>query len=141
MNTNITMSEKATKDASLGNGYWFFFNYQNHEIVVYCSAISGREIVYVDEQEVSNKRSLRMNTVHEFAVDGNQLRIDITLKSLLGTEVRCMLLEGDKLLGDEKKSIAFTIAGKKLVGKKLLLWFFVIGFVSGFIGSYIAKHL
>ncbi len=134
MSTNND-NQEPKQDASFKNGFWFFFNHKGHEIVVFCSAVSGKEIVYVDEEEVSNKRSLRMSTLHSFEIEGEPLSIEVTLLSLLTTDVRCVLFVGKEKVAEERKSISLKVGKYKLAGKKALLFYFACGFVGGLVGA------
>jgi hypothetical protein len=134
MNTeNNHQSEN--QEATFRNGFWFFFNHKGHEIVVFCSAMSGKEIVYVDEEEVSNKRSLKMSTQHHIEIEGDSLCVEVRLMSLLSTDVQCTLLKDNDVIAKEQKSIPFKVGKHEMTGKKAILFYFACGFVGGLVGA------
>ncbi|MBY6187904.1 hypothetical protein KUV89_14895 [Marinobacter hydrocarbonoclasticus] len=53
-----------------------------HDIRVVCSMLTGRERVLVDGEEVSNKLSWRMRTVHRFELDGRNMEVDVAISSI-----------------------------------------------------------
>lgn len=54
----------------------------DHEVRVVCSMLTGREQVFVDGQEVSNKLSWRLRTVHRIELGQHQLEVEVVIASL-----------------------------------------------------------
>ncbi len=53
-----------------------------HQVRVVCSMLTGREQVFVDGREVSNKLSWRLRTRHRIDLEPHQLEVEVMVASL-----------------------------------------------------------
>ncbi len=60
-----------------------FFDVGDHVIEVFLSSYSGKETVTVDGAVVSAKRNWRYRSSHEFTLDGDSYRVEVTIISML----------------------------------------------------------
>ena len=77
--------------ASVKEGIWFVFNDENHTIHVWGSLLNGKENVFVDEQIVSEKRSIKQNSEHIFNIDNNEYKIKVSAVNRLMGPLECQL--------------------------------------------------
>lgn len=74
------MTENENVEVSMKKGMLFKFHYKNKLITYDCSPLSGKEIVKVDGDIVSESKNYKMSSSHEFSIDGKPAKIDLTLK-------------------------------------------------------------
>jgi hypothetical protein len=112
------------------SGSTTYFDVGDHVIEVFMSSFSGREIIRVDDQELSSRRNWHFRSDHEFELDGDAYLIRITIISLLKGQARVELqkngayldhdeIDYDKALGKGKHSTPVSlliIAGWGLLG-------------------------
>ncbi|CAM3830724.1 hypothetical protein [Parendozoicomonas haliclonae] len=116
--------------ASITNGYWFYFEVDGHNVAVFCSAISGQETVFVDDEIVSNFRNLlKMDARHTFQIDGVEYKIIIRTEKLLTGQISCTLRKGFQILGEQKKGLVQKFPFKTLFFT--LLFLFLAGYGAG----------
>ena len=84
------MDLPSTSHASLSDGFWFVLPEPAQGIVVWGSMFSGAERVYLDGEQVSERRTFRLRSEHRFTRDGADYTLTYGISSLLrGTvEVR-----------------------------------------------------
>lgn len=68
-----------------------FFDVGDHVIEVFMSSYSGREVVRVDDVEISSRRNWRYRSSHEFELDGERYTVAIIIVSLLKGQARVEL--------------------------------------------------
>ena len=86
-------------EASVKNGAWFVFPMQGYTIRVWGSLLTGIERVYVDDQIVSEHRSLGKLSEHRFSRNGEDFLATYTTVSLLRGPLECRLFRGGTLVG------------------------------------------
>lgn len=92
---------------SLLSGYQFNFQDGDTNVVVNASAWSGKEVVLVDQEEVSSKRnSHKMSTIHDFQANGKSYRVELQITNLFTGEVDCKLFREDCLIGYQHKGFS-----------------------------------
>lgn len=130
-------------DDTLQSGNWFFFNYDGHEVVVYINDTCSRQIVYVDEQVVCDKKHFRLRltsftTIHSFRLLQKDFRVTIQRKSYFEQNVIVSFHQDLDLIGKEEKHLTINGPfGIKLKGKKAMLFIFLSTFVIGFAASFL----
>ena len=121
------MSPELSKEkVSLKHGYWFYFDDESTQIVVFVSALSGKEVVFVDDEIVSNMRSFRLKATHSFEHKGQQYEVTIALGNLFKGTINCSLLKDGILLTKTSKSLYQRSLNK------LFLVSLCIGILCGF---------
>jgi hypothetical protein len=109
---------------SLRNGFWFYFNEVEPRIVVFSSAVNGREAVLVDEEIVSEKRVLFSRTgIHHFEHQGSAWTVTVALTNLWTGEITCTVF---------RNGVEVAKSTKAYLDRKRKLWPpFLIGAVCG----------
>ena len=133
-------------DDTLHAGNWLFFNYEGHEIVVYINDTCSRQIVYVDEQVISEKRTLgfkvtSFTSIHSFRLWGKDFRVTIQRKSYFEQSAMVSFHQDLDLIGKEEKHL--TIKGPfglHLKREKAMLFIFLCTFVVGFAASLLTAN-
>lgn len=83
---------------SFANGLEINFHDESSIITLWVSLYTGKEIVLINNQTVSKKRSFRRKTEHHFEFNGNEYVIELTLKSFLKLAWTCSLFRNGVLL-------------------------------------------
>ncbi len=93
---------------------------------------SGKEIIYVDEDIVSQKRCFGNLSTHLFSHQGKNYKVRLAIRSELRGELECQVYQGLKLIASENKAYSEDTSFDlwKTVGG-----LFAIGLVAG-IGLY-----
>jgi hypothetical protein len=121
---------KNMSTVTIRNGYWFFFEDQGTEIAVNASAFSGKETVYMNDNPVSEKRSMGVISLHNFQYNGKHYRIKFDVLNILTQKIECTLYVDGKIHSTETK--AYITGGWKGFVKQFFSW---VGFgaLTGFI--------
>lgn len=80
-------------------GIWFVFPVQGSTIRAWGSLLTGTERIYVDDQIVSEHRSLGKLSEHRFSRNGEDFLVAFTTVSLLRGPLECRLFRGGTLIG------------------------------------------
>lgn len=126
---NDVSAEKVDGLALFKDGFNFNFKVGDHLIHAWGSAKSGKELVHVDGQVVSDKRSFSRRSVHTFNLDNDSYEIEFQTVSLLTGELHCSLIK-DGVHVETLKQVPKYTANKKEAKWRIGLWF-VIGFFFG----------
>ncbi len=111
---------------SLKHGYWFYFEDEGTQIVAFASALSGKEVVLVDDEIVSSRYNFRLKATHSFEHKGRQYEVTIALENLLKGTITCSLQRGGILINKTSKSFHQQSL------KKVFLASLCIGALCGF---------
>ena len=130
--------DKCMDGVTLKNGYWFYFEDGNDQIAVFGSGWSGKEIVYFNDDPISETRNTKFESVHTFTKNGKHYQIVYRVISMMTGEVQCRLYINDQLHDEQSKAV---VKGDPKEMWKTLGKFFIIGMVFGFIGAQIATRL
>jgi hypothetical protein len=131
---NISTMNENTK-VSLTKGYWFYFEDAGLKITAFGSGFSGKEIIYINDEIVSEKRNYRIKSTHCFDYAGNTYEVSFEMKNMLTGELVCSLTKNKELLHTESKAYF----SKKNVGITSMLQLFLISVLFG-IGMYTAGY-
>ncbi len=115
-----------------GKGYIFLFTDGNDEIEIHGSALSGKEVVYYNEEIVSEKRSFGITSHHLFNRGDNNYKVTFTITSLLRGAIECSLYKNGELIGQEEQTM-YQGSGIKLIG--LIIIFLAFGVIVGYSGA------
>jgi len=126
------METKSYKDL-FKNGYNFHFDVDGHHIHCYGSINSGKEILYIDEQVISEKRTFRRKSVTAFEIDNNNFEVEYNMVSMLKGELHCTLIKN----GVHVETQIMTMSQEESKGAFWVgFWsFFAIGAIVGFFGA------
>jgi len=118
---------------SLTNGYWFYFQDEGLDIVAHGSAWNGKEVVYVNEDPVSEKRVLtKFKSEHDFRHSGKDYRVEFEMVSIMRGELECRLYVDGELHSSHSKAFV----DRQMNGWQFLLklaGLFVAGFIFGYL--------
>lgn len=144
---NATTSKPSRMNISIRQGTHCYFDVDDATITVWGSNWTGREKVWVDDQLVSSKLSLRFTTEHLFENNGHQYRVLFHIVSVASGHVRIELFRDGEMI-DFDEAHARTLKINPETGKvdwwaesrSLLAWV-LIGAGSGAIIGYLAATL
>jgi len=138
-----------TNSVSLISGIKFIFHEGGNEIGVVGSALSGKELVYVNGKIVSEKRSMNKSSTHQFRIDKDEYEIHFNVPEIMKGKVECSLTANGIVkkryrTSQSRKFASSTfyifvligaVFGFLLYAQKLPLWtiapFILLAFISG----------
>ena len=93
-------------------GVWFIFQEEGHTIKVWVSSFSGKEKVYLNNELVSDKRSVGLKSEHDFMIDGVNYSVHFEVKNLIKGKLLCSLVKNKiiiKKLQSKSRKTTFNI--------------------------------
>ena len=93
----------AKSEAGLRKGFWIVFQRTDKPIVLWLSAVSGKQIIYVANKKVSEVRSFRSLTQHHFQCGKEEYTIRVESESVFSEATFYSLLQ-DSVVIDEQSS-------------------------------------
>ena len=106
-------------EASLKNGNWFIHNDGTNIIQVWGSNLNGKEKVYLNNELVSEQRSVKMQSSHNFKDNGGQnYQVRFKTESLLKGSLECTIEKEGTVLKIYKTKY---IKGKNFTLKRFLI--------------------
>jgi hypothetical protein len=119
-------------EVTLKKGFNFAFKDGENDILAHGSAYSGKEIVFLNDEEVSSSRNYKVCSRHFFEANGQRYECIFYVTNFIYSWIECQLYKDGNLIGREEIKF-FDKDRKKLLGILVLC-----GFVFGLIGSYLA---
>ena len=136
-----TEQTSSTMKISLKRGIECFFDVDDATIRVWASAWTGREIVELDSQVVSNKRSLKFSTPHRFHHNGHQYEVVFKISSLMSGLFEVFLYRDGQLIdSDQGRHSSIPVNREtgqvdwRRYGSHILLWALGGGLIGGAFG-------
>lgn len=131
----------STMKISLKRGIECFFDVGDATIRVWASAWSGREVVELNNEVVSDKRSLKLSTPHRFTHEGQNYEVVFQISSLLSGLFEVFLYRDGTLI-DSDQGRHHSIPVNRETGQvdwrryslHILLWTMAGGVVGGIFG-------
>lgn len=74
------------------------FDVDGHKVVAAGSQISGKEMVYVDGELVSEKQTYKKNSSHQINIEGVLYDIKFIVTSYLFGKLKCHLVKNDEIV-------------------------------------------
>lgn len=117
-----------------------YFDHDEYTITCIASMLSGMEQVYVNDQLVSEKRSFRFKSVHNFMLGEKQASIIVAVSSIFkGPYIIEFWLDGHKVDSDEWNYRRMIRHSKEINANKSM-WqvvgtYFIYGMLGGFLGG------
>jgi hypothetical protein len=136
--TNVDMSTETTEKGlegtiSFSKGFQYAFTEGDHTIHLSCSAVNGRERLYVDDKLVSKKWSFRRKSIHQFPIGDDLYEVELHVVNMFTGETHCTLIKNDVHVKTLKKALKKS----RQLSKDNFWWYipscFVVGAVSGFL--------
>lgn len=112
-------------------GYHFHFTLDDQRIHVHCSALSGKENIYVNEELILSQRSLRRKSCQTLPIANRTVEVEITMAKILKGEVHCILIADGTHVATQKQVLKKRY---QLNDKTLLPWILLCGLLGGVIG-------
>jgi hypothetical protein len=133
----VTNTETQGKDIestiSFRKGFNYSFTEGEHTIHLNCSAVNGKEQLYIDDELVSKKWSFRRKSIHQFSIGDDLYEVELNVVNMLTGETHCTLIKNDVHVKTLKKALKKS----RQLNKDNFWWyipsFFVVGAVSGFL--------
>jgi uncharacterized membrane protein YraQ (UPF0718 family) len=131
---NLTAPKKDIENIiSFRKGFSYSFTEGEHTIHLHCSAVNGREQLYIDDKLVSKKWSFRRKSIHQFSIGDDLYEVELNVVNMLTGETHCTLIKNDVHVKTLKKALKKS----RQLNKSNFWWyipgFFVAGVVSGFL--------
>lgn len=126
--------------ALMKNGFSFEFKDSGHEITCWGSSATGKEIVYLNGKQVSEKRNLlSRKSLHKFIHKGLTYEVEFNMVSILKSELHCILIR-DGVHVETQKARPTNFTNKKPFSLvRSVIEGFIFGFVGFGIGFYLAN--
>lgn len=123
--------------ASISKGVNFHFQDGENNIRAFGSMFSGKEIIYVNEKEVSNKRSMSTGSIHKFTIDNVKYEVEFSVTNIILGYIDCTLIKD----GTHVKTFEYKFTNDWKSALKAILLCFTIGAAVGALGIAIALSL
>jgi len=118
---------------SFRKGFGYSFTENEHIIRLHCSAVSGKEYLYVDEILVSEKWSFRRKSIHKFTIGDDFYEVELHVVNLLTGETHCTLIKD----GVHVKTLKKALKKSRQLSKDKIWWYipscFLVGGLAGFL--------
>jgi len=115
----------ATSEATYRKGLWFIHHDGENRIQVWGSNFNGREKVYLNNELVSEERSMAKSNIHHFK-DKNDVNysVEISVESIRRGPLICKIKRGDEILKTFTAKYAVTKSFKplKMIGGLVLIF-------------------
>lgn len=106
-------------EASIKKGNWFIYNDGINTIQVWGSNLNGKEKVFLNNELVSEQRSIKMQSGHNFTdKNGQNYEVKFETENLLKGSLKCILKRDDTILR--------TFKTKYIIGKNFTLKRFLV---------------
>ena len=125
------MSGTTTPEVGYRKGYHFYCTIDEHHIHVHCSALSGKENIYVNNELIVSQRSLRRKSCQTLNIANRVVEIEITMANLLTGKVHCTFIADGTHVATQKQVLKKRY---QLKDKTLLPWLLLCGLIGGVIG-------
>lgn len=113
---------------SVFHGYSFLFDCDGKQIEAWYSALSGMEKISVDGVLISKRRSLSVNSKHEFAIGGENYATNLQAVNVLAGPFVCTLTKNNKAI--KRQKLVYSASNSKWPLFLIILFGFIGGFNS-----------
>jgi hypothetical protein len=135
-NTETNTASKETdieSTISFRKGFNYSFTEGEHTIHLNCSAVNGKEQLYIDDKLVAKKWSFRRKSIHQFSIGDDLYEVELHVVNMFTGETHCTLVKNDVHVKTLKKALKKS----RQLSKDNFWWYipscFVVGAVSGFL--------
>jgi hypothetical protein len=112
-------------------GYNYSFEENGHVIHLHCSAVNGREKLYVDNKLASKKWSFRRKSLHIFSIENDSYEVELHVVDILKGETHCTLIKN----GVHVQTLKQALTKSRQLDKDKLWWsiplIFIVGVIAG----------
>lgn len=120
--------EQNNEHVTVRNGYWFYFDDSGLKITASGSGFSGKEIIYVEDEIVSSKRSFKTRSKHQFTYGNNTYEVEFAVTNYWTGELECVLSKNGQIISRATK--AFYKKGDPQIRRDIKLALFA-GIITG----------
>jgi hypothetical protein len=118
-------------------GIWCHFDHEGHHIAVHLSSWSGKEVVYVNDHPVSEKRNLlKLTSLHTIEVSDKPYTVEVEDAVGFSLTVKVKLKKGRRVL--QSQTIALYKTEKQPVFK-VLSWLTGVIVIGGLVGYLLGR--
>ena len=96
--------ELNNEHVTVRNGYWFYFDDNGLKITAFGSGVSGKEIIYVEDDIVSSKRSIKTSSKHQFTYGNNVYEVELRVTNYWVGELECVLSKNGQIISRATKA-------------------------------------
>ena len=112
-------------------GVWFYQTIHGHQLAVYGSYFSGKERIWLDDELVSEKNSMKLRSRHGIDIEGQTYEIDFGFKSIWA------LLLGEFSLDIHSQGETLFSGTKAMLTRKQTMVAFLASFIAGGLAGYL----
>jgi hypothetical protein len=135
---NIAKKEKEFQGTvSFRKGFNYSFTEGEHTVYLNCSAVNGKERLYVDDALVSKKWSFRRKSIHQFSMGDDLYEVELHVVNMLTGETHCTLIKN----GVHVKTLKKALKKSRQLSKDILWWFIPSCFVAGALCGFLAVNV
>jgi len=127
INNEEVLEQDVKNDVSYRDGFHFYFNDFGHVIHAFGSALTGKEIVYVDDEIVVEKFGFRRKSCLKFKIEGRSFEIEFNQVNIFTGELHCSLIKE----GVHVKTFKRALKKQNQLSIKYLSKFFLLGIIFG----------
>jgi len=132
-NNTIKEIDNNTTDGTVrfSKGYHYRFTESGHTIRLHCSAVNGREKLYLDDELFSKKWSFRRKSLHTFSIEEDCYEVELNVVDLLSGETHCSLIKN----GVHVQTLKQALTKSRQLNKDKLWWSIPALFIGGVISG------
>jgi hypothetical protein len=135
-NNKTTVKKDLEGTVSFSKGFSYSFAEGEHTIDLSCSAVNGKEKLYVDDVLVSKKWSFRRKSIHQFRIGDDSYEVELHVVNMLTGETHCTLIKNDVHV----KTLQKALKKSRQLSKDKLWWYIPYCFLAGgLLGFLMAK--
>ncbi|MBA6250733.1 MULTISPECIES: hypothetical protein [unclassified Colwellia] len=132
----ITAEQDLEGTISFREGFNYSFIEGDHTVYLNCSAVNGKERLYVDDVLVSGKWSFRRKSIHHFSIGADSYEVELHVVNMFTGETHCTLIKNDVHV----KTIKKALKKSRQLSKDKLWWYIPYCFLAGgLLGFLLAK--
>ena len=123
-------------------GYEFDFIESDNKIHCWGAGLSGREIIKVNGNIVSEKRNMtNRHSLHSFTIGKHKYEVEFNVVSMMTGELHCILIKDDLHIETQKMAHASIVAKKPLTVKRFIRDILLFGLAGAILGASVAAYV
>ncbi|KKO48677.1 hypothetical protein VT06_10265 [Arsukibacterium sp. MJ3] len=122
-----TIKQDLEGTVSFRKGFNYSFIEGDHIIYLNCSAVNGKERLYVDDVLVSGKWSFRRKSIHHFSIGADFYEVELHVVNMFTSETHCTLVKNDVHVKTLKKALNKS----RQLSKDKIWWYIPYCYLAG----------